>query len=193
MYWRPNTHIPLYKNKKCLQRTSFLSEGIRKGRSLWCWFVLLMPPTLPGLFSKCLLASFCPLFTLPSIILVLDFLSFHADRGRTVLTDLTDSCLSLLKAILLAITRLVFLKHYFLGVITFLEIFRQSGTGKKHLAPPFIVTLFCQHSPTNCLRQMIFDLKLAIFIPLHSWLLMVFTYLPNLRWPSKPMSVHLLP
>lgn len=33
MYWRPNTHIPLYKNKKCLQWTSFLVKVSEKGEA----------------------------------------------------------------------------------------------------------------------------------------------------------------
>lgn len=112
------------------------------------------------------------IFPLLSITLLQDFLSSHADQGRTLLTDLSDSSLSLLKAILLIITLLTSLKHYFVYIITFLEIFRQVPAS----------TLLHQHSPTYCLIQMIFDLSQTDHI--HSLclsLLMVFTYAPHLR------------
>lgn len=108
--------------------TSLISEGNRKGlhamlicsplatkhcqaslqNVFWLHFVLFFSATIyhssPGLF----------------------FLSFpHVDYGRTPLTDLTDFCLSLLKAILLTTTRLISLKHHFLDVITFPEILKE--------------------------------------------------------------------
>lgn len=77
------------------------------------------------------------LFPLPYTTLVQDFVFSHVDYGRTLLTNLTDSCLSLLKAILLTITRLISLKQYFLNVITFPEILKidNQALKKYHLAP----------------------------------------------------------
>lgn len=123
-------------------------------------------------------------------------LASHADHGRTLGHDLTDSCLC---------TKSCPAHHYQIHLPQTLlswcnypprdpEIVRHRGEKKttKHLAPPSIVTLFCQRSPAKCLRQMIFELKLSILFPLHLPLLMVFTYLPNLRWPLIQISIHLL-
>lgn len=65
------------------------------------------------------------------------FLIFSCRLQQDLLTNLTDSCLSLLKAILLTITRLISLKQYFLNVITFPEILKidNQALKKYHLAP----------------------------------------------------------
>ena len=88
--------------------------------------------TARSLFKMSVGFILSPLFTLPSITLVLDFLLSHADLGKTVLTDLTNSCL-LLKAILLAI-QISLPKTLLSWCNYFPEICRQSGTGKKN--PP---------------------------------------------------------
>lgn len=64
---------------------------------------------------------------------------------------------------------------------------------KKPPGPTFHSHAFLSTLSNKLPKTMIFDLKLAIFIPLHLCLLMVFTYLPNLRGPSLSVSVHLFP
>ena len=83
---------------------------------LWCWFVPLLPPNTTK--SPCKRVWWLHFVLFISTTFLQDFLPCPADFSRTLLTDLTDSCLSLLKAILLPITGVIALTHYFPDTVT---------------------------------------------------------------------------